>query len=1167
MNKFVVAEFGSEGPKGDKGDAAAVEVGTVQTLPAGSSATVENVGTSSAAVLNFGIPKGDKGDTGVAGADGQDGADGADGKSAYQQAVEGGYSGTEAQFEALLASLGNQGFIPKVFDGEQTITPKTGNSSSLILSPNNDTSRFKIEFNGTGGHILNEKKINGTWKTIPTIRLDNNSGIEIKQIKDDETAESVITVKGDSGDGVKIQTRNTTSQELVAISLKNNSFEVKNTLGNGNTQLGKIGISTNGAISLETVSTVKINGNDILTAADKGVNNGVASLGNDGKVPSAQLPDIDTLPSQAGNSGKFLTTDGTNPSWAVVNTNLPAFPAPSETVNEVSYTAAGGTSQILNKEIQSITFNAQDTGLFNAGIASGTEEMSFYIGRTSAYVPADDVLLTFNFTISNNVVSYAELLATRNGSSLGSISFITDLGNGSQFTPWDSNIGLGNGINIYWDSTNKRIVSDLNFKPASLTALGDAVDNVFVFETITQNNTLPAASSYTNKLAYVYETGTYSDIKNLIYSDGTNWNFLPGAVIQIPDERMHDTVQRVIPAYCGIALKTGQLAIPYRNKTYDADNDNTDDIYNNYTIGQMHEFCADSSDWLSRYWSAMNFGTIFNSYTNWLGQTSSEDYSYFSPDTYGCTVFNNAGQTTHTQRVQVDFGMGWPNYCYVVFGQGTNKIQLEFLNATNAKVFLNGSAVNTSSDLLLDAESKTYIANFYNYSDSSGYLVMDIKELPYNPVNKVIALSSSTATLATNTNYTATVSGSAAFTLPTPSDTSVENVINILLTVSATTNIDWRVNVNSVLSSFAAGKYEIRLRYNNSTSNWIGEVLKAEDVPNPVKLYVPFYKNVDGVITGAAEDLSNNPVSLSANNTSDNFPSYTDRTTPEGYYGTKALQMVVNNAFHWFTPSNNLSKLNLGTGDFTIMLWAKASSSGIYWEINALRVDSNNYLSIGRFVIGGTTIIDLLNYWAGITDNEWHHFCWTRSGNTWRGFIDGVLKKTATSSASVDFSSVARIAYLYYTFGTISAEIQELIVKNTCDYITDFTPPTAPYVLTDNSMADYHDPALSALAQTVSTNTYNITQLQTLVNNLSFVEFVPSLPQTGTTGKIYAVPLNETDLQGRTIIELFLWNSTSSDWYAVGAFSTNIDASTLVLKSMFEFDSGTGTLNINLVGA
>lgn len=49
---------GAQGDTGSQGPAATVAVGTVSTLPAGSSATVTNAGTSSAAVFNFGIPRG-----------------------------------------------------------------------------------------------------------------------------------------------------------------------------------------------------------------------------------------------------------------------------------------------------------------------------------------------------------------------------------------------------------------------------------------------------------------------------------------------------------------------------------------------------------------------------------------------------------------------------------------------------------------------------------------------------------------------------------------------------------------------------------------------------------------------------------------------------------------------------------------------------------------------------------------------------------------------------------------------------------------------------------------------------------------------------------------------------------------------------------------------------
>ena len=61
-------EQGATGQTGETGAAATIAVGTTTTLNPGSSATVENVGTTGAAVFNFGIPKGEKGDKGDAGA-------------------------------------------------------------------------------------------------------------------------------------------------------------------------------------------------------------------------------------------------------------------------------------------------------------------------------------------------------------------------------------------------------------------------------------------------------------------------------------------------------------------------------------------------------------------------------------------------------------------------------------------------------------------------------------------------------------------------------------------------------------------------------------------------------------------------------------------------------------------------------------------------------------------------------------------------------------------------------------------------------------------------------------------------------------------------------------------------------------------------------------------
>jgi hypothetical protein len=56
---------GDTGTKGDTGNTGTINVGTVSAIAYGSTPTVVNSGTSTAAVFNFGLPRGEKGDAGV----------------------------------------------------------------------------------------------------------------------------------------------------------------------------------------------------------------------------------------------------------------------------------------------------------------------------------------------------------------------------------------------------------------------------------------------------------------------------------------------------------------------------------------------------------------------------------------------------------------------------------------------------------------------------------------------------------------------------------------------------------------------------------------------------------------------------------------------------------------------------------------------------------------------------------------------------------------------------------------------------------------------------------------------------------------------------------------------------------------------------------------------
>ena len=116
---------GPAGPKGEKGDSYTVKglYATLADLQAahhtGSAGDAWFVGTAEDNVVyqwdvdqakwvNVGALKGPRGETGPQGPKGDTGAAGADGKRAYASAQEGGYTGTEAQFNTDLAAVGSK---------------------------------------------------------------------------------------------------------------------------------------------------------------------------------------------------------------------------------------------------------------------------------------------------------------------------------------------------------------------------------------------------------------------------------------------------------------------------------------------------------------------------------------------------------------------------------------------------------------------------------------------------------------------------------------------------------------------------------------------------------------------------------------------------------------------------------------------------------------------------------------------------------------------------------------------------------------------------------------------------------------------------------------------------------------------------------------------------
>ena len=128
---------------GTDGDAATIQVGTVTTLAAGSSATITNSGTTSAAVFDFGIPRGTDGSPGTPGTDGNDATiaignvtTGAAGSSA---AVSNSGTATAAVFDFSIPQ-GDDGTAATITVGSVT----TGASGSSATVTNSGTSNAAV---------------------------------------------------------------------------------------------------------------------------------------------------------------------------------------------------------------------------------------------------------------------------------------------------------------------------------------------------------------------------------------------------------------------------------------------------------------------------------------------------------------------------------------------------------------------------------------------------------------------------------------------------------------------------------------------------------------------------------------------------------------------------------------------------------------------------------------------------------------------------------------------------------------------------------------------------------------------------------------------------------------------------------------------------------------
>ena len=177
---------------GPQGPAGTVTVGKVTSLAAGATPTVTNTGTAAAAVLNFGIPKGDKGDTGEKGDKGETGATGATGAPGATGATgpKGDPGLTTGEHDALVKATDRAnkaaaaaedmvaGKFPKatattlgaIIVGEGLSVDESGKVTSNVKTDTNTTYTLT---QGTDKHVVN--LVDNSGKTVSSVTIPDNN--------------------------------------------------------------------------------------------------------------------------------------------------------------------------------------------------------------------------------------------------------------------------------------------------------------------------------------------------------------------------------------------------------------------------------------------------------------------------------------------------------------------------------------------------------------------------------------------------------------------------------------------------------------------------------------------------------------------------------------------------------------------------------------------------------------------------------------------------------------------------------------------------------------------------------------------------------------------------------------------------------------------------------
>ena len=383
---------GTNGTNGTNGLAATISVGTVTTGAAGSTAIVTNAGTSSAAVLNFTIPRGADGTGGSSFSGTTDSV--TEGTTNLYFTNDRAITATNNRFTDVYVNLNqaNEDMLSYVNGNFVSSTTLNNTLNGYVMEADADLGGGYAKIGVSSGTIL-ESVIPSTIARTSDISAQIANVVNAAPASFDTLKEIADYIASDQTAASSLTTLVGTKAPLASPTFTGTvSGITKSMVGLGNVDnttdlLKPISTATQTALDAKLATTTATS--TYATISNVALKAPLASPVFTGTVDfsGATVTGITALPTQLNNSGKYLTTDGTEATWA--DLNLTAY-AP---INNASFT---GTFSAPSGTITSLML--ADGTIVNADIST-----SAAISKTK--IDGTAVTLSDTATVTNTMLA------------------------------------------------------------------------------------------------------------------------------------------------------------------------------------------------------------------------------------------------------------------------------------------------------------------------------------------------------------------------------------------------------------------------------------------------------------------------------------------------------------------------------------------------------------------------------------------------------------------------------------------------------------------------------------------------------------------------------------------------------------------------------------------